>query len=152
MTESTRKKVISGVLVVAVIWGYANLKPDSDGKKPPRQDTAAAVQPQATTVPKPAAAQAPKLVRIEEKAKESWGEDPFRVERKHTPTSRTPNKVLKWTLSGILYNSHSPIAIINRQQVRSGGSVDGARVIKIDRKAVTLEHNGKQMTITVTKG
>ena len=153
MTESTRKKVISGVLVVAVIWGYANLKPDSDGKKPSRRDTKTAVQQQATATPKPSIEQAPKLVRIEEKAKESWGEDPFRVEKKQrVGVSHKPNRVLKWTLSGILYNSHSPTAIINRQQVKSGGTVDGARVIKIDKKAVTLEHNGKQMTITVTKG
>ncbi len=150
MTESTRKKVIIGVLVVAVIWGYSNLKPNSDSKPAAKRDTKTVVQPQA-----PAALQkvaVPKLVRVEQKAKESWGEDPFRVERKHDRTSRKANKALKWTLSGILYNSHSPIAIINKQQVKNGDTVDDARVVRIDKKAVTLEHNGKQMTITVTKG
>ncbi len=150
MTESTRKKVVVGVLVVAVIWGYSNLKPNSDSKPTAKRDTKTVVQPQA-----PAEQQntvTPKLVRVEQKAKEPWGEDPFRVEKKHNRTSRKANKVINWTLSGILYNSHSPIAIINRQQVKNGDTVDDARVLKIDKKAVTLEHNGKQMTITVTKG
>lgn len=151
MSESTRKKVILGVLVVAIIWGYNNLKPESkDSPRSKRTEVAQAVSPTAQPAkPTPAS---PKLVNIEKKAQEPWGEDPFRVERGVRRATQHSPQGQKWQLSGILFNSQAPVAIINNQQVKAGDTVDNARVLKIDKKAVMLEHNGTKMTITVTKG
>ena len=150
MSESTRKKVIAGVLIVAVIWGYFNLRPAAKDKPVASRPSAAAVVPNPT--PQVQAPPAPKLVNIEDKSKEPWGTDPFRVTRKAGNTDPTPYKARKWLLSGILYNAHSPAAVINKKHVTIGDIVDDAKVLKIDKKAVTLEHNGSKMTITVTKG
>ena len=151
MSESTRKKVILGLLVVSVIWGYNNLKPASkDRSVEKRPDVTATVASTGQAV-KPAPA-VPKLVNIEKKAQEPWGEDPFRVQRGARRVEPKSPRARKWQLSGILYNSQAPVAIINNQQVRIGDMVDDARVLKIDKKAVMLEHNGTKMTITVTKG
>lgn len=147
MSESTRKKIIAGILVVVVIWGYQNLKPPSD-KPAPRKDTAAEVQKPA---PKVAQAAAPKLVNVEQKVKEPWGSDPFRVVKSRKSPGQKES-ALKWVLSGILYNSSSPTAIINKKPVKQGDLINGARVVRIDKKTVTLEYNGNRMTVTVTKG
>jgi type II secretory pathway component PulC len=92
------------------------------------------------------------LVNVEQQAKEPWGADPFRVKARSGKKNGKARKKPRWQLSGILYNNQHPVAIINKRQVRTGETINDAKVLKIDKKAVTLEHNGKQMTLTVTKG
>ncbi|UCG62050.1 MAG: hypothetical protein JSV52_01795 [Candidatus Zixiibacteriota bacterium] len=150
MSESTRKKIIFGILIVAIIWGYNNLKstpknPAAKSGATPTVDTGTPVQ-EAPAVPT-----APKLVNIEQKAREPWGKDPFRVQHSARYSQRTPEKP-KWQLSGILYNSQAPVAIINNKPVKAGDTINSARVLRIDRKSVMLEYNGSKMTLTVTKG
>ncbi len=148
MSESTRKKIIAAILLVALIWGYNNLF--SNSKKPVKNNkTTTSIQAQQLTTTAPAK---PKLVNVEQKTKEPWGGDPFRLETGNTSQRHSPVTVLKWKLSGIFYNSASPVAIINRKRVKAGDTVSEAKVISIDREAVTLEHNGTRMTLTVTKG
>ncbi len=151
MSESTRKKIIFGLLVVAIIWGYNNLRP-TPKNAPSRHKPAATAEPNAGVDPvaRPVAA-TPKLVNIEKKTQEPWGKDPFRV-RGTTQHTQPPQKKEKWQLSGILYNSESPVAIINDKPVRAGDLINSAKVLRIDRKSVILEHNGSKMTLTVTKG
>ncbi|UCE24321.1 MAG: hypothetical protein JSU74_13695 [Candidatus Zixiibacteriota bacterium] len=151
MSESTRKKIIAAVMVVVIIWGYNNLKP-SDGptKKPVRtKETAVSVQPPA---PPPQSPSAPKLVNVEQQAKEPWGADPFRVKSRSGKKDGKARKKPRWQLSGILHNAQAPIAIINKRQVKTGQTINDAKVVKIDKRTVTIEHNGKRMTLTVTKG
>lgn len=149
MSESTRKKVIGAVMVLAIIWGYYNLKPGSKPNTQIERPIAAAVQ---TAAPKPRSAEPPKLVNVEQKTQEAWGSDPFRVVSSPRKSVERPHQARRWLLSGILYNEQSPTAIINKQQVKIGDTVDEARVLEINKKSVRLEHNGKEMTITVTKG
>ena len=116
---------------------------------PVNHPTTTAVQREEPKTQSPAT---PKLVNVEQKAKEPWGSDPFlrkKVDKRPTGDTR---KSLKWQLSGILYNSTSPVAIINNERVRRGDGVGGARVVSIQKTNVTLEHNGKKMTLTVSKG
>ena len=151
MSESTRKKIIAGVMVVVIIWGYSNLKPSEETHPRPTRtpETPVSVQPAPRPPKSPAA---PKLVNVEQQAKEPWGADPFRVKPRSGATGKRAQKKPKWRLSGILYNAQTPIAIINKKQVKTGQTINDAKVVKIDKKAVTLEHNGKRMTLTVTKG
>ncbi len=149
MSESTRKKVIAAVMVLAILWGYQSLKPGAETKPESDRPVVAAVQ---AAAPKPRSAEPPKLVNIEQKVKEPWGNDPFRVVHDARKVDKRPLRARLWQLSGILYNERAPAAVINKQQVRVGDTVDDARVLEIKKKSVTLEHKGKQMTITVTKG
>lgn len=151
MSESTRKKVIFGLLIVAVIWGYNNLKQEPEKKSSgKRADVSTTTTPVASApVSTPVV---PKLVNIEKKAQEPWGKDPFRVERGTKQATHQSPQAQRWQLSGILFNSQAPVAIINKQQVMQGDVVDNAKVLQINKKSVMLEHNGTKMTITVTKG
>lgn len=69
MSESTRKKIIAAILLVALIWGYNNLF--SNSEKPVQNNkTTTSIQAQQVTTTAPAK---PKLVNIEQKTKEPWG-------------------------------------------------------------------------------
>jgi len=49
-------------------------------------------------------------------------------------------------LTGIIYNSENPCAIIYGKVVHQGDSVNGYKVVKIHRTKVELEKNGKSLT------
>ncbi|MEW6412941.1 MAG: hypothetical protein AB1483_10800 [Candidatus Zixiibacteriota bacterium] len=148
MSESTRKKIIAALMVAALIWGYNNFKPESP-QPVERQQSASVAQPAAPTAPAPAK---PKLVNVEQKSKEPWGSDPFRVVKGAAAQTHSRVSALKWKLSGIFYNSDSPVAIINNKRVKAGDTVSEAKVISIDKETVKLQYNGNTMTLTVTKG
>jgi len=136
-------------MVLAILWGYHNLKPGAKPKAESSRPVAAAVQ---EAAPRPKSAEPPRLINIELKAKEPWGKDPFRVVSGVRKVGKRPPKKPQWHLSGIIYSEQAPAAVINKQQVRVGDTVDDARVLEIRKKSVTIEHNGEKMTITVTKG
>jgi hypothetical protein len=46
-------------------------------------------------------------------------------------------------LKGIIYNETSPQVLINGSTYSLGEEVDGARVVKIERKKVTVKWNGE---------
>ncbi len=144
MNENKRKKIIYLALVLAVIWGAYSLKGKS-GKE-------VAVQAPETVTPLTATVTAPsvrKLINIEQKTQTAWGGDPFQLRRSVTTVSK---RVLSWHLSGIVYNSQAALAIINGRPVKVGDKIDDAKVVKIEAKKVTLEHNGKGLTLTMAKG
>ncbi|MCX6827457.1 MAG: hypothetical protein NTV06_09395, partial [candidate division Zixibacteria bacterium] len=78
-----------------------------------------------------------------------WGKDPFRPRIIQASSPSNPNPV--WSLGGILYNEDSPAAIINSKVVKTGQTIDGARVIRIDKKMVTLDKNGAIISLTLEK-
>lgn len=147
MSDSTRTKIIAAVMIATIVWAYFNI-----GSK--KTDTTVPGSPQAvqTVVPEAEVISGTKLVNVEQKTRESWGRDPFKLTENPEKPSTRPSRKLAWVLSGIMYNEQSPVAIINSQPVRQGDVVDMAQVVEIERKAVTLEHNGKRFTLTVTKG
>lgn len=50
---------------------------------------------------------------------------------------------------GILYSKENPCALINHKLVYEGETTNGIKVIKIDRRKVEFEKNGKRWTQTV---
>ena len=60
-----------------------------------------------------------------------WSRDPF---SKNIPTE----PVSQLTLSGILWDAHEPMAIINGLTVTPGDEVQGFRVLRIEEDRVTL--------------
>jgi type II secretory pathway component PulC len=144
VNEKRRKKIVYLILVVAVIWGVYNF-PAKRGEKADIE-TPATVQPLSSTLP---AQSVGKMINIEQKSLAAWGADPFRAKKSFRPPPRKPPV---WRLSGIVYNSQTPLAIINNRPVQAGDMVNNARVLSIKAKTVTLEHNGALLTLTVTKG
>ncbi len=148
MNENLRKKVVYGTLVLAIIYGAYNFWPESRADKPTASRLSA--QPVATAV-----ATAISTPLIDTAAMESapWGADPFRVVAPPPSAPKTARSTVPGLrLSGILYNQTYPLAIIDGKSVGVGDQIKGATVISIDRRRVTLDHRGKQYTLTVSKG
>ena len=140
MNEKIRKRIVFALLPVAIIWGAYKLSGPGRTVEVDRPETI-----------KPISAQhansAGTTGEIVENSSKPWGNDPFRTVR--TVSSK---KDLAWTVTGILYNSISPLAYVNREMVREGDTIDDAVVMKIDKRSVTLEYKGDQFTISVSKG
>lgn len=75
-----------------------------------------------------------------------------------TNSSPTTNAVVAATppagpeplkLQGIFYRLSNPTALINGKTVAVGDQVSGARVLRIEREAVTLERDGKTEKLTL---
>ena len=156
MNEVVRKRIVYSVLAAAVLFGLYNF---TIGKKaaslppgPGQSPSVAVVDTLGSSLPK---------IDLEESAAKAWGRDPFvhssnasqRNAALITPTTRqSPARSAVWILTGIVYSSTSPLAYINQKAVRVGDMVDQARVVKIDKNKVVLEHNGDRFDIFVTKG
>jgi hypothetical protein len=146
MSEGLRKKLVYATLPLAIIWAVYNY-PTTPKKAPVSPPLSQAIQPQ----PEPAGAPDTRFIDIEQETGKSWGKDPFRSYRSRKQPERTV-KEHHWVLRGIVYSDEDPLAFINRESVRVGDLVDKARVVAIDRKSVTLDHNGQQIKLDVNKG
>ncbi len=149
MSTRLRKTLVYCFFVGAVIWGFFTLR---DGKQEVVVEPSPTIQPLAPETPP--GCNMP-LINIEEREAEPWGNDPFRSWKRHrtgTVTHHDQHQSQSWILSGILYNKDNPLAYINWQAVRVGDTIDGARVVAIHRREVTLEQNGNRFIISISKG
>lgn len=146
MKESTRKKAVYVVSALALTWALANM----DNSENITPEIPEAARPEIASKVLPSANKL--VINVVEKQKLAWGTDPFRHKKAPNvkPTSRATKPV--WKLGGILYNSTSPVAYINKKAIRVGDIVNNARVVAIDKKSVTLELEGNRFTIKVTRG
>ncbi|MDH3892037.1 MAG: hypothetical protein OEV49_13230 [candidate division Zixibacteria bacterium] len=148
MKAKTRQKIVIAALPAAMIWGAYNLFWTDQPE--PAAPPAAAVQATAEITGSIAPPPGLDLERVEQAR---WGADPFRTVIK--PSSKPadkPKEELKLILSGIVFNDKSPMAVINKKSVRTGDSINGARIVSIDRNSVTVERNGRTFTLRVSKG
>jgi hypothetical protein len=53
----------------------------------------------------------------------------------------------EFVLNGIMYLEGSPRAIVNDVMVEPGDTVNGAKVVKIDRQDVVLLYNGSEIVL-----
>ncbi|HOD66279.1 MAG TPA: hypothetical protein PK186_05775 [candidate division Zixibacteria bacterium] len=143
MSPARRRLFLYVLLGLAVVWGaYSFRRPRPIATPPPATGAAAdtAVVPRSD----PPARQSD----VSSLAARPWGEDPFRVRVRRTdrePAAPAPS----WRLSGIVYSENHPLAIINSRPVGVGDRVDGAVVIDINKRQVTLEADGRRFQINV---
>ncbi|MEA2031423.1 MAG: general secretion pathway protein GspB [candidate division Zixibacteria bacterium] len=146
MNESLRKKIVYGVAAIALVWAVYNFQSDSNksskGNNLVTSERLVAESVVTRTPEKP--------LDVEHYQSLKWGSDPFRIPTKTQEVQVQQN--INWNLSGIVYSSDNPMAIINATTVSVGDTVDNARVVKINRKMVILDYKGSQITLTVTKG
>lgn len=149
MNEQLRKKIIFGVLALAIVWAWFNIGDQKDSTA--NEYNVPTIQPlspaQAGTATEPKS-------DIDTLALQNadWGADPFRAATKRTYSKYRSTRPLSWKLTGIMYSHEQPLAYINNKMVKIGDLVDDARVVKIDRDRVTLEHNNRKITLTVARG
>ena len=153
MSESKRRIILGIGLVAALIYAvnYYLPKFTADEKtesQPP--------QVEARPSPKATAARIASTVSqidIDKQKAKTWGADPFRSRKvKSVPTKSIGEPASPWTLSGIVFGGSKPMAIINSRSVGEGDEIDGARVVEIESRQVTLERGGQKITLKVNKG
>jgi hypothetical protein len=147
MSEKARKGIVYGALFLAVVWGIYNFLPKSNSTQM-TQNAAVASAPQPGLA---MAAPIEKTINVAEMKVKSWGDDPFRSIEKKTGEIVSSN-VNRWRLSGIVYNSSKPLAIINGKSVSIGQQIGSATVIEIGPKTVILDNAGARVTLRVSKG
>jgi hypothetical protein len=52
-------------------------------------------------------------------------------------------------LQGIYYRMSNPTVLINGQTLTVGDSIEGARIVKIERQGVVLEMGGQKKELTL---
>ncbi len=155
MNDRTRKIIVLSSLPVALIWGYYNLIAKSDTTTGPWPDNQAAAT-VASALPAPLPSPATDSAIIQKIRTRSWGVDPFRgrTVSHGEPTIAQPTVTksgLSWVLNGIIFSETSPVAYVNGRLVKVGEIVNTAKVVSIDRRTVTLEIDGRRMTISLSK-
>lgn len=142
MNPKTRKTVIYLTLTAAMIYAAVNITDKF------RMESGASLEPPPPPQ-HPVARKAEMPIPIEKYRVLEWGRDPFRknVSPAVTSESLTPG----WILNGILYDETDPSAIIDGKLVKVGADINGARVINIQKKVVTLNINGSLVELTLSK-
>ncbi len=145
MKTTTRKIIVFACFILAVIYGLYNLPGGDKTKKAavPASGDKESSAVQGTT----------RMNDIDTDFYSSleWGRDPFyRAARKNNKYAKTP-ECPEWILNGILHDNNSPAAVINKQIIRIGDTIDGARVMQIEKQKVTLERNGLQFDLYISK-
>ncbi|MEP0827289.1 MAG: hypothetical protein HRF51_02105 [bacterium] len=142
MNPRTRKIIIYLSLVAAVIYAAVNMTDKF------RVETGVPMEPPTPHQPT-AVKKAEMPIPIEKYRDLEWGRDPFR--RNAPPAVVSENNAPGWTLNGILYDETDPSAIIDGKLVKVGAEINGARVLNIRKKAVTLDINGSSVELTLAK-
>jgi hypothetical protein len=152
MNERVRKTLVFLTLPAVVIWGIYNYPSETTTspsaiENPTLESDSGAVA--TVLAPQPDT----RFINIEQQTAADWGLDPFRCGRiRATETAAPAGQQLSWVLKGIVYSAEAPVAYVNNHSVRVGDVVDKARVVEINKKSVTLDYNGRQIQLTVSKG
>lgn len=147
MNEKVRKGIVYAALLGAIIYGGNQFLFSKVEVQP---------NPNATIAPVQAgmAGRSPvveKTINVAEMKNKQWGDDPFRAILKSSAKKISPSQP-SWKLTGIVYNSNKPLAVINGKSVSVGDNVGDAKVVEIGRKSVIIERAGARITLTVSKG
>ena len=67
--------------------------------------------------------------------------------RKVKPKEKTSLPLPKFTIEGIIWNANMPQAIVNGQVVRIGDTIEGVRIVKIEKQGITIDYNGESVLI-----
>jgi len=149
MTESTRKKIVLGLLIVSVVWGVWNLWPSEKVETSDSQEMTNNSNNPTSLANVTGDNHQENINRIQQS---KWGADPFRLGKKElNENAVSQNGSLSWILSGIICSDNSSMVVINKQPAKVGDIIDKAEVVAINKKTVTLRHNGKKFTLTINK-
>lgn len=103
------------------------------------------------TVETPAAEQAPAAPAVNPKIAEdelvARLMEKMKAEQAATPPKPPPAEPPKLALQGITYSGESSEAMINGVSLRAGEDIEGARIVTIERRAVRLDFNGREIVL-----
>ena len=73
------------------------------------------------------------------------------VEGTGSSIAQPPQPMPTLKLQGIFFIGSKPEAIINRQVVSEGDSIEGAKVVKVAREGVTVSFGGREVLLELTQ-
>ncbi|MEE8577217.1 MAG: hypothetical protein V3T31_08170 [candidate division Zixibacteria bacterium] len=139
MNPVMRQRLLYGLLAAAIVWAAFNL---GSNDQPVQQTTNPPVtQPRMS---RSAPAVMPDSDALAEINDADWGIDPFRSIR-----AARKEKTISWNLKGIIFDPNLPMAYINGRRVKTGDTVSRAKVVRIEKRKVTMEYRGNQFDIFV---
>ena len=152
--DSRQKKMMGLVAVLAVAFGVLVFRAVLPSLAGPQKSEAVAMAPVIETVPVPNAE-----VKIDWQLPEPFtglDRDPMlAVNVAAMDENGRLAKKIPWptlTMTAIMYSKDNSSAVVNGQFVHQGDIVDGATVVKIERKVVTFEIQNEQWRQSVLSG
>lgn len=76
-----------------------------------------------------------------------WGDSPFQIDRRLSGQAQEGSD--GWVLSGILWDSRIPSAVVNNRLVAVGDTLDQWQVMEIRKKQVVLSDGKTTKVLTV---
>ncbi len=151
MSEKTRKKLVFGILILALIWAYFNFT--GSGKKTAgKPRTTVAVKPV-----RPGLQASSEIGALPDSIYRSydnkpWGKNPFYSEYRisSSEASALPEQI-ELRLLGVVYRASRAHALINNKIVTVGDSLEGFRITDIYRDSVIVNNGVNRITLVVTK-
>jgi len=155
MSDSLRKKIVFATLPLAILWAVFSYPSKKTTPQPGVPEATVSAQTPVIAPSVPAPTKPALAIDVEAKRNEPWGDDPFRslghYSRRQADDNGEPTS-LAWALAGIIYSDNNPIALVNSHMVGVGDRIGSATVVAIDRESVTLEYQGRTITLKLNKG
>lgn len=140
--ESTRKRIVYAILVLAIIYGAVNLGP----RKRPIGVPEASLPTIEPAIP--AAAEAP-LALAHDSSSSEWGRDPFvygaSIEASGEQLEEEKSSDLN--LTAIAEANGTIMAVINGHPVGRGDIFDGWIVVEISKTSATVQSGGRELVL-----
>ncbi len=151
MTKPRRQALILAGLTAVMIAVYARMVRPSTAARPaavPAPETRAAgpaldAPPGVITLDLPEALPARQPQR-DRASRLAWGRDPF-------TGGSAGAEVSGFDLSGILWDTTQPIAVINGQMLRVGDELEGYKVTQIAQDSVSLFDGSQTVTLVISQ-
>ena len=151
MKRSQQQAALLGGLVIVMIAVYARASRSARSSEPAAP--AGADQPQASGETPSSGESAPPALpdrsaqretQRQEAERLAWARDPF-------TRGQAEGEGASLTLSGILWDAHQPLAIINGQMLQVGEEYEGYRVVEITQNRVSLTDGVQTLQLSIAK-
>ena len=157
MTKTTKQIIVISIMLPILLFSWAyNIKRLRKRRESRAPVTARTEQtPEAQTLPEGS----PGVVKIERETSEnkvkaqrerlslSWGRDPFVLSGGTTQVGKRGISLGGLSLNGVSWRGEVGVAIVNDFIVKEGDVFEGYKAIKILKKGIILEKDGKRHTL-----
>jgi hypothetical protein len=145
MTKPQQQGALLAALAVVMIAVYARVLKPSRSDDSGSQPSSSGQEPPASSFQLPASSAAVSTQRDAQRRRAeelAWGRDPF-------ARGAAAGQLGGLSLSGILWDATSPIAIINGQMLRVGEEIEGFRVVEIVHDRVSLSDGAQTLQLLI---
>ncbi len=145
MNPALRKKLVFASLPIAIIIAVIHFSGENSSHQPAGQTQLA------DSPPLPSGTTAAPIPAVDFAMFDtlSWGRDPFEGTPVVQPSLPVAENAPEWKLGGIMYGDGEPTAVINGKIVTRGDEINGAKILKIGPKSVTIEIDGEAKTVSI---